>query len=332
MALPQTQPETGVLISLLQLSWLGALIPGRNWLWRVGLGIAGTAALAYSVQTIGDKIHVRTLTTAALPIVVLCGSLLGLSTHWLQKGCSALLSRLSPASGRALQPRAPLRLAGATLPWLLPASVCLMLSLDSLAFIHAWGALRSQHAGADAVDLPRAPLSWESRYGRMGGVTFEDTTAYGSIGLSRLAREAPSSGIAGVPLRDARDFHMRAAAALEGKSFVILEPQRCCTDKQASAQCAERVIDQLGRVGARLVLPRTDTGPANRYGQRDWTQKLEAALSSREGVESVDNLWWVWDGPGTEGPLPCCGGGESCYAPGQVRAPTPPVGGSKGER
>jgi hypothetical protein len=201
-----------------------------------------------------------------------------------------------------------------------------MLFLDSLAFIHAWGSLRAQHAGAAAVDLPRAPLSWESRYGRMGGVSFEDTTAYGSIGLSRLAREAPESGIAGVPLRDARDFHLRAAAALAGKSFVILEPQRCCSDKQPSAQCAESVLDQLNRIGARLVLPRTDTGPANRYGQREWTQMLESALSSRDGVESVDNLWWLWEGQGTEGPLPCCGGGESCYAPGQVKGPAPGTG------
>jgi hypothetical protein len=326
MALPKTQPETGVLISLMQLSWMGALIPGRGWLWRIGLGLAGTAALAYSAETIGDKIHVRTLTTAALPIVVLCGSLLGLATYWLQLGCKKLMERLSPASSSALQPRSPLRLAGAALPWLLPAAVSMMLLFDGLAFMHAWGGLRAQHAGAAAVDLPRAPLSWESRYSRMGGVTFEDTTAYGSVSLSRLAREAPTSGVAGVPLRDARDFHMRAAAALAGKSFVILEPQRCCSDKQPSAQCAESVIDQLDRIGARLILPRTDTGPANRYGQREWTQKLETALSSREGVESVDNMWWVWNGEGTEGPLPCCGGGESCYAPGQIKGPPPGTG------
>ena len=81
------------------------------------------------------------------------------------------------------------------------------------------------------------------------------------------------------------------------------------------------MIRQLDRIGARLILPRTDTGPGNRYGQREWTQRLENVLLTYDDVGSVANLWWTWEGSGQEGPLPCCGGGESCYAPGQPPAP-----------
>ena len=48
------QPEAAVLLSLIQLSWLGAHYLDC-WLWRIGLGVAGAAALSYSAETISDR-------------------------------------------------------------------------------------------------------------------------------------------------------------------------------------------------------------------------------------------------------------------------------------
>ena len=208
-----------------------------------------------------------------------------------------------------------------------------MLLFDSLAFLHAWGGMRHREAGAELVDLPKAPQAWQARYARMGRITLSDTAAYGSVSLSDVAAEAPSSGIAGVSLHDGRDFHMRAAAVLTGHPFVILDPGRCCTDGQSRSACAQTVISALDRAGARLVLPLVSPGQDNRYAGADhqqWAQALYQAVQQREGIESRADMWWVWDGQGSGGPLPCCGQGELCYAPNQVRAPPPSSPGARG--
>ena len=329
--LPKTQPETAVLLSLIQLSWLGALLPGRSWLWRIGLGVAGAAALSYSAETISDKIHIRTLTTAALPIIVLSGCGLGLLTHWVQTGFRSLWRRLTAAGHQAIQPTAPIRRIGMLVPWLAPVLVAGMLLFDSLAFFHAWGGMRQREAGALAVDLPQAPGAWQVRYARMGRITLSDTAAYGSVSLTDIASTAPESGIAGVSLHDARDFHMRAGAVLADKPFVILESGRCCNENQSRSLCAQSVISALDRAGARLVLPLVSPGQDNRYAGADhqqWAQALYQAVQNKEGLIPKDSMWWVWDGQGSGGPLPCCGQGEMCYAPNQVRAPPPSAQGA----
>ena len=126
---------------------------------------------------------------------------------------------------------------------------------------------------------------------------------------------------------------MRAGAVLADKPFVILEAGRCCSENQSRSVCAQSVISALDRAGARMVLPLVSPGQDNRYAGADhqqWAQVLYHAVQNKEGLTSKDSMWWVWDGQGSGGPLPCCGQGEMCYAPNQVRAPPPTAQGSKG--
>jgi hypothetical protein len=289
--LPQAHPEGLVLIQLAGAAAVGALLPGHGWAGRAVLGLVGFAALGFSAETVGDKLRPRFLTAAALPMLVLAGCAVGVAVDLVRMAVKRWLPRLHPASaGLAL-----VGLLVAIPPW-----------QDTLGFHGAWARVRLEQLGTRPPTLPAAPAAWQHHYRKLGGLVFVDTSDQGALDLVRLGREAPAGGAATVPLRDAREFHLRAGAGLAGRPTVILETRRCCTQAESPATCAERVVRELDAAGASLLIPvqvdRTLRVP--RPHQSFW-RALESAGTAAGGLETQGRWWKVRAPGGSGGALPC---------------------------
>lgn len=290
-ALPQAHPEGLVLVQLAGVAVVGALLPGHGWAGRVVLGLVGFAALGFSAETVGDKLRPRFLTAAALPMLVLAGCAVGVAVDLVRMAIARWLPRLHPAS------------AGLALVGLL---VAIPAWQDTLGFHGAWARVRLEQLGTRPPTLPAAPVAWQHHYRKLGGLVFVDTSDQGALDLVRLGREAPAGGAATVPLRDAREFHLRAGAGLAGRPAVILETGRCCLQAEDPAGCAARVVRELDAAGASLLIPvqvdRTLRVP--RPHQAFW-RALETAATQADGLASAGRWWRVRAPTGSGGPPPC---------------------------
>lgn len=299
----------GALPLLALLALLGILLPGARPRhgWRVGLLTA--LALGMTVSSLGDHLRPRYLVAASYGLVVLVGAGLARSVH---------LAR-------------PLRLARH-----LPAGlVILFLVLDALAFFETWSQRRVRWAGTAPSSWISAPARFTARYRQMPFDT--STSAVGSAPLLELGEQAPAGGVAGIHLRDRRESHLELGAALVRRPARILWSRRCCGEETASASCATEVVQDLGRAGAVLVLPRLEEpGPqgVTRVDDRirSWGDALAKAAEEAvtTGVLSPEpekgGAWWrVWRGQGSAGPLPCGPRrrGDAGYGP---RGGAPPGG------
>jgi len=284
-------PEGYVFGILGTLALVGASLPGRRWLARVALIAAVTLTLDIAAQSGGLKARPRHLATGALGVVVLAG--------WAVGVVPAFITRLLAARG----PKA-WRL-GARVLAVVPALLFMgFLAQDTLGFFHGWSAVRSSWLTRSACDLPRPDPAWSRLYDRLSTHTFTDHSDPGADVLVELARTAPAGGSATVVLRDNREFHLLAGAALGGRPATVLDPGKCCRG-DADAACAKSVVAALDRAGALVVLP-TDVGlqrtprvnhPHDRF--------LGLLLRELHDLESRSKWWRVWQGSGSGGALPC---------------------------
>ncbi|MEC7949425.1 MAG: hypothetical protein VX265_17790 [Myxococcota bacterium] len=290
--LPDAHPEGLVLVQFAGVAAAGALLPGHGWAGRVVLGLVGFAALGFTAETVGTRLRPRFLTAAALPMLVLAGCAVGVATDLVRLAIKRILPRLHRASAAL----ALLGLLAAIPVW-----------QDMLGFHGAWAQYRLEQLGTQPARLPSAPPAWQHHYRKLGGLVFVDTSDQGALDLVRLGRDAPSGGAATVPLRDAREFHLRAGAGLAGKPTVILETRRCCRQGEDPGTCAARVVRELDAAGASLLVPvhvdRTLRVP--RPHQSFW-RALEAAAAAAGGLEPQGHWWKVRPPSGVGGgALPC---------------------------
>lgn len=275
----------------------GAVWPTKHKAVKVLLVALAIVAFSFTAQTVSDKLRARYLIPASFPSLVLAGVLLGDLTRRLR--------RLS------------------ILAWLPVAGICLGLGFDSAAFLGNWSNLRARYQTIAPHQLPNAPFAYQIRYEQLPLLHLMDHSAVGATDLVRLAEQAPSAGIATIPLRDAREFHLSAAAGLRDIPYAILENGKCCGNARSADSCAESVIAQMDAIGAWLVLP-TSAGVSNRipFQHAQWLTRLKSQASALHPAEE-GQWWWVWKGSG-DAPgsveLPCRIG-EYEAAPGR-----PPAG------
>ncbi|MFT4979376.1 MAG: hypothetical protein ACI8S6_005286, partial [Myxococcota bacterium] len=250
------------------LGLLGALWPGRHRLVRGILVALAVFVFAFTAQTVSDKLRVRYLIPASFPSVVLAGVALG--------GLAGTLRRLGP------------------LAWAPTLAVCLGLGFDSLAYLGSWSNLRGRYQSSLPHTLPSPPFAYLGRYDDLPLLHLTDHGAIGAVDLVELTLAAPPAGAATIPLRDAREFHLSAAAGAHEIPYAILEPQKCCPQNTSKESCALQIIDQIDAVGARLILP-THTGSDNRIPvqQLQWKNLLLAAARSRHAGSDL-GWWWLW--------------------------------------
>lgn len=289
--LPLAHPEGLVLVQLAGVAAVGALLPGHGWAGRVVLGLVGFSALGFSAEAVGDKLRPRFLTAAALPLLVLAGCAVGVAVDLVRTAVRRWVPRLHSAS---------VALAALGLLVVIPVWQ------DSLGFHGAWARYRMEQLGTRPATLPAASPTWQHHYRKLGGLVFVDTSDQGALDLVRLGKESPAGGAATVPLRDAREFHLRAGAGLAGRPATILEARRCCVPGESTAACAGRVVRELDQAGARLLVPvqvdRTLRVP--RPHQEFW-RALEGAGTAAGGLEPAGRWWQVREPTGAGGALPC---------------------------
>jgi len=285
-------PEGSAVQLLAICAVFGALWPGQRWMQRVVLGVLSVLVCSLISEAVGSKLRVRHLLVAMFPVVVLAGASIG--------AVSRLLGRI-PLAGRPLQGVPSLVL----LAWL---------CCDTLAFVHQWAQFRSQEEGAIQANLPTPPDHFTDHYKSLKRLVFNDTSTIGGIELFELSAQAPKGGITTVPLRDAREFHLQASAALQGAAYAILDGRRCCAGNP-DPTCARQVTQSIANAGGRLVLPKPDeslsAGQA-RARQRVENPQVEWARSLRTEADQLTSVnegerWLWWDFPPSKetAKLPC---------------------------
>lgn len=293
-ALPSRQhPQAEPLLQLGLVAAVAALVPGRRWGLQLATLAVGLCAVGVAAATIGDLLRPRYLLAAALPAFVLLGAAAAdlaaaLPRRWLRAGLGV-------------------GLAGAL------GGLC---TLDAVAYLSAWSNLRVAAMGAAPDTLPAVPPAWQIRYARLSNLVLTDTSEVGARTLVALGETAPPGGVATVPLRDAREFHLRAGASLAGNDHRILDARRCCAGRPLDA-CAQALFDAVDAAGARLVLP---TATPGRMRVPPPHQPLAAALRAAGEFRQVDPWWLVHEPTGAGGALPCS---PPTAAPAPGRPPAP---------
>ena len=276
-ALQRIPPLTSeVSRQLLALGALGALWPLRRArLARLLLLPLALGVLAFTAHTVDQKLRLRYLVPAGLAPLVLGGAVLGGLAE------TARRWRLGP------------------LGWLPTILVCLGLTMDSIAWLEGWSNLRSRYTHTTPPALPHPPAAYLAASRYLPIIEVLDPEVGGSTELVAVVAGAPAGGVAGIPLFDAREYHLRALAGLSGTPVAILEPRRCCQESQASDTCARRLVSDLAQAGGRLVLP-SDAGPGNRVPHQHtaWGRMLRTAAEATLGTPRQPDPWWlVWDSP-----------------------------------
>jgi hypothetical protein len=267
----------GMGLPMAMLAVLGAFWPGPRRVARIGAFVLCVLAMAVSAEALGEKLRGRYLIAASLPLVLLAAGSLSL---FLKKGR---------------------QLAGAGV------LLVLLMGMDSISFLHGWSALFVEHEAASPTTLPRPPSILMERHGGLPRILHSDHSTIGAKPLRKLVRTAPKEGVAGIPLRDGREFHLRAYAAVMGLPYRILSQGDCCVQDEERASCAERLVEELSANGGRLVLP-----ILRKKSQRvppkleQWHRQLLAAAQGTPGW-TEDNWWGHLDGAATGGDLPCPG-------------------------
>ncbi len=283
-----SEPE-GALAGLAGLAVLVALFPFPRWPQRLLVLAITVVVLGYASHSLGDWLRPRYLVPAFLGLFMLAGDALGRPARYIP----------------FYRP----------LGWLPLAGIALLMLFDSLAFHQAWSVAREPAVGTADHRLPAAPTPWTWRYQDL----FWDSSlsTQGAVSLMALAREAPSAGVAVLPLQDGRHAHAEAAAAMAGVPVLLLEEQRCCPEGQHAVLCARETLAALDRAGALVVLlpARADLGriPKQSFA---WVQSLQGAAWSGDAISEHDAWWAVIDGSGDGGELPC-----SAHSPRQPPRP-----------
>ncbi|MEC8378979.1 MAG: hypothetical protein VXZ96_01575 [Myxococcota bacterium] len=260
-------------------AFVAAILPGRNWLGRLAILGLTIGVSAYIASVVGAKLRPRYLIPSTLTLLLLVGSLPHL-WKW-------------PRNLKHI-------------PKCASVGLVLMLILDSLAFNQAWSELMHDRDGSQKASFPNVPSGWKLRYQKLSGLLHSDHSAIGIRIQHTLATDHPHAASLGVPLRDGREFHLRASAGLVGKKYRILEPQYCC-DNTSVNSCAAETISILKQSGGRLILPIV-TKYHNRIPHQSaaFTNALIRSAKKEEGWTLVEP-WWGYlefEGDGST-ELPC---------------------------
>ena len=182
------------------------------------------------------------------------------------------------------------------------------LFLDGLAFMESFGRQRVEYAGAEIPDLPHLAPAFSARYADLPDPILLGLTARGMVNLRELLDGSPGGGA--VPmLRDNRHTQAEMLAAIEERSFRVLDPRSCCEDADLGV-CAERVVRELDQAGMSLFLPvRHPYGRRVKPQDEEWVENLLiAARDANADPDEETAWWWVRHAVGTGGEPPCSGG------------------------
>lgn len=265
----------GVFDQLIVVAVLGALLPGPRLLRRLLVGAAAVSMLFYTALYLDGATRPRYLIGVSMGIVVLTGTFAGLLGRWLP----------------------------AALRWLPVALLGGLLSVDTLAYLSAWGTMHSRMTGAELPTLPAAPTPWTWRYLKQTDHNYRDLTIYGAMALVELVQANPG-GVAIPRLRDERWRHLSAVAEREGRPWGLLDTGDCC-GPQTIETCARRVVQGLSDAGMLLALPTTIGGVRRVNRQEDgWMNALTEAATSAGGT-SQSEFWLIRPASGSGGSFPC---------------------------
>lgn len=294
-AMVRTQAEGLVIGVMMTLAAAGALHPSfgsryGHWPQRALLGLLTFLSWIYVAEVAGSTIRPRYFTVPAFPLIIL----IGCASDTVQQTVEWFVTRVAKLPVRALS-------------WLIPLALLVPLAQDNLGFLHAWSSLREVAEGARPAELPAPSEFWRQHYKRLATHPYFDVSAVGAINLFELGFDAPDAGAVIVPIRDAHEHHLYAGAAVAGKPAGVLTPMWCCVGERASAACARDVVADVDRAGVRLVLPNSIEQPPHPdrvdTGFQDWTRML--VLAAGGSLILVDPWWYVLDGTGSGGELPC---------------------------
>ena len=268
-----------VLPQLAVAAFCAALLPGQNILARAVLFLTTLAVSAYIPSVIGAKLRPRYLIPSTLPLLLLIGSAVYL---W----------------------RWPKRYQ--YIPAVASGAIVVLLFLDSIAFHQAWSELMHERDGSQKGTFFEAPAGWRLRYQKLSGLLHSDHSDIGIRIQHELAQNHPYDMTLGVPLRDGREFHLRAASGLAGKSYRILEAQYCCSDTNIQS-CAERTLSAFKKSGGRLILPTVQTHH-NRIPHQSaaFTNALIRLSKQESGWTAVEPWWGYLDAEGDGSTPPPC--------------------------
>ncbi len=297
--LPHRAMAEGVLEQLVPAALVLALIPGPRPRRRLLVALASVALLLLTADALDEVTRPRYQVSASAGVIITVGTGLGL---------------IMRALTRLPLPRVVRRLA-----WLPALALPALLLLDTLAFANAWGTRRAEITGADLPSLPAAPANWAWRYRRMTDIPHRDLTIYGGVDLVELVNAHPG-GVAVPRLRDDRQSHLVAAAALAGNPHVVLDAGICC--RAFPMRCADSVVAALDAAGVLIALP-SDVKGIRRVNKSDdqWLSFLVQA-AQRAGDLTEQGRWWrVREATGSGGALPCQGEGRRSRGKRQQRGP-----------
>lgn len=299
---PADRQQTSFVLPLAGLAALGALLPGRRWIARLGAAALCLAAVGITAALLPQGwLRLRYLTVALFPVVVLAGVLTG-RLAW-------LLRRLGPVA------------------WAPPLALAAALSVDALDALHQEVALRVPWTRVEAADLPRPARSPWRLNDHAVGTSWTHLAVGGGAQLWALM-EGQQRPIATPPLMDERGSQVRAVAALRGLTSIDLSARRCCAVKAGGpgaparpggpgvpegigdAACAREVVSALDAAGVDLVLPHVRPGDWRVPGRETWVEDLRQAAveDGRLSVPEADGPTSDWElarASGEGGPLPC---------------------------
>lgn len=268
--------QESVIVQLSMAALIGIFLPRRNILGKITLGGLCLVALLLTASTLGDKIRPRYFAATSLPILILFASFFSRSPfkwiRYIQNSVGTI--------------------------------VVLFLLLDSIAYHSEWAKLMHRYSKTELSTLPQVPSGWTDRYLKFSRLDHDDHSTAGAKRLHELSIEAKTEAVLGVPLRDGRDFHLKAAAEISDHKALILTPKFCCKQQSNLKLCAEQTLDLITKSSARLILPIVTTDHARIPNDtHSWYQSLLQA-SRKYSHFHEEEQWGYLDGKGNQ-KLPC---------------------------
>jgi len=181
--------------------------------------------------------------------------------------------------------------------------VGLAMVADTLDLLDLWAKQRASVAGTLPSQLPQT-TGWPDRQHQRSGLMSSDYSTHGALDMVLLAKLAPTGGVIGLVLEDARQDHLIAGATLADRPLALLSANLCCGPNMTIETCTAKVWQQSKRSGGRLLLPRL-VPDDKRLAKPDDLNFLQGLLKAQpEALQQHGRYWWVLEGQG-KGPLPC---------------------------
>ena len=268
--------QESVLVQLSTVALFAVFIPRKNFFAKFCLAGLCCVAMLLTASTLGDKIRPRYFVATSLPALLILSSLFSYSrSQWIRY--------IQTAAGIV---------------------VTTFLLFDSIAYHTEWAKLMHRYSGTELSTLPEVPSGWTDRYLKFSRIDHDDHSTIGAKRLHQLATEAKTETVMGIPLRDGRDYHLKAAAQISSHKALILTSKFCCSDQPDIRLCAQQTLEQISKSSTRMILPIIQTEHARIPNSTNtWYRYLLQA--SREYPNFTEEAEWGYlDGDGSQSP-PC---------------------------